>query len=68
MREGEVVVLRIRTDRADAGRVYGCKLRVQHLHVADVVYEHRLFQYHDQSLAIHLHSDDHAVKCELAYC
>lgn len=40
---------------------------MQHLHVADVVYEHRLFQYYDQSLAIHLHGDDHAVKCELAY-
>lgn len=26
VREGEVVVLRIRTDRADAGRVYGCEL------------------------------------------
>jgi hypothetical protein len=40
---------------------------VQHLHVANVVDEDRLFQYDDQALAVHLHGDDHAVECELAY-
>ena len=68
VREGEVIVFRVRTDRTDAGGIYGRQLGVQHFHIADVVYEDRLFQDHHEALAVHLDGDDHAVERELTYC
>lgn len=66
--EGEEVVVGVVGNGTDSPWVQGCHLLVEHLHVADVVYEYHLLQHHDQSFSIHSHGHDHAVECEFADC